>query len=379
MAPTADYYDVLGVARDASADEIKKAYRDLAFKYHPDKNTGDPGAEEKFKEVTEAYEVLSDAEKRAQYNQFGSAAFQGGPQGFHGAQGFGMDDALRTFMNAFGGDSIFEQLFRGASGVGGRPAAQRGRDIRLRLKLTLEEVASGVTKKLKVTRNLRCDECGGSGAKPGTAPTTCQDCGGRGQVARQQNLGVFGAFQSIGPCPSCGGTGEIIGDKCPRCDGLGVTRGSSTVEVEVPAGVATGNFIPIREGGNAGPRSGPSGDLMVLIEEKPHDLFERHGDDIIIELPVSLDVAALGGNLEVPTLEGKARLKIPSGTASGTVLRMRGKGVPHLRGRGGGDELVRVVVWVPRRPSPEEKKLLKKLGELEKRSVPRPRKPKWSH
>jgi molecular chaperone DnaJ len=374
MATSTDYYDVLGVGRDASDDEIKKAYRDLAFKYHPDKNKGDEAAEEKFKEATEAYEVLSDSEKRAQYDQFGKSAFGGGPQGFHGAGGFDMDDALRTFMGAFAGENIFEQLFRGAAG-GGRPAVQRGQDIRVRLKLTLEEIATGVTKKLKVTRNISCETCGGSGAKPGTTPTTCPECHGRGQVARQQNLGMFGAFQSIGPCGRCAGTGQIIEDKCETCDGLGVTRGKSTVEVEVPPGVTTGNFIPLRGAGNAGPRGGVPGDLMVLIEETPHNLFDRHGDHILLELPVSLDVATLGGSVEVPTLDGKAKLKIPAGTASGSTLRMRGKGIPHLRGRGTGDELVHVVVWVPRRPSSEEKKLLKELGRLQSSKVPGPRKP----
>lgn len=373
MASPDDYYEILGVGRDASPDEIKKAYRGLAFKYHPDKNKGDEGAEEKFKEATEAFEVLSDEEKRAQYDQFGKSAFTGGPQGFQGAQGFGMDDALRTFMGAFGGENIFEQLFRGAGG--GRPAVPRGSDIRLRLKLTLEEIATGVTKKLKISRNVSCETCGGSGAKPGTSPSTCPECNGMGQVARQQNLGMFGAFQSVSPCGRCAGTGQIIEDKCETCDGLGVTRGKSTVEVEVPAGVTSGNFIPMRGKGNAGPRGGVPGDLMVLIEEQPHKLFERHGDHILLELPVSLDVAVLGGSVEVPTLDGKAKLKIPGGTASGSMLRMRGKGVPHLRGRGSGDELVHVVVWVPKRPSSEEKKLLKELGKLQSSKVPGPRRP----
>ncbi|MEA3408739.1 MAG: molecular chaperone DnaJ [Candidatus Eisenbacteria bacterium] len=377
MASSDDYYEVLGVGRDASPEEIKKAYRALAFKYHPDKNEGDASAEEKFKEATEAYEVLADEQKRAQYDQFGKSAFGGGHQGFQGAQGFDMDDALRTFMGAFGGENVFEQLFRGARG--GRPAVHRGADLRVRLKLTLEEVASGVTKKLKVTRNVSCETCGGSGAKPGTQPTTCPECQGRGQVARQQNLGMFGAFQSVGPCGRCAGSGQIIEEKCADCDGLGVTRGRSTIEVEVPAGVSTGNFIPMRGAGNAGPRGGVPGDLIVLIEELSHKLFDRHGDHVLIELPVSLDVAALGGSLEVPTLDGKAKLKIAAGTPSGTTLRMRGKGIPHLRGRGAGDELIRVVVWVPKRPSSAEKKLLKDLGKLQSSKVPGPHKPGRGH
>ena len=378
MASSDDYYGVLGVGRDASPDEIKKAYRAQAFKYHPDKNKGDEGAEEKFKQATEAFEVLSDAEKRVQYDQFGKSALGGGPQGFRGAQGFDMDDALRTFMGAFAGENLFEQLFRGGAG-GGRPAVQRGSDIRVRLKLTMEEISQGVKKKLKVSRNVSCEKCGGSGAKPGTKSVTCPECRGRGQVTRQQNLGMFGAFQSVGPCGGCSGTGQIIEEKCESCDGLGVTRGRTTIEIEVPAGVMTGNFIPMRGAGNAGPRNGVDGDLLVVIEELPHELFERHGNHILLELPVSLDVATLGGSVDVPTLGGKAKLKIAAGTASGSTLRMRGKGIPHLHGRGAGDELVHVVVWVPKRPSAEEKRLLKELGKLQSSSVPGPRKPGRPH
>jgi molecular chaperone DnaJ len=251
----------------------------------------------------------------------------------------------------------------------------RGSNIRVRLKLTLEEIASGVTKKIKVSRQVACATCQGSGAKPGTSPTTCADCGGAGQVRTRQSMGFLGQFESISTCPRCAGSGQIIEERCGSCNGSGLTTGSEVVEVNVPAGVTTGNYIPIQGGGNAGPRGGPPGDLMVVIQEIAHSLFERHGDDVLLGLPVSLDVAALGGQLEVPTLNGKARLKIPAGTPSGKVLRMRGKGIPHLRGRGVGDELVRVVVWVPTRPSAEEKKLLKKLGELSRGRVPGPSKP----
>jgi molecular chaperone DnaJ len=248
----------------------------------------------------------------------------------------------------------------------------------VRLKLTLEEIATGVTKKLRISRNVSCEDCGGSGAKAGTSASLCQECGGRGQVARQQSLGMFGAFQSVSQCPRCAGTGQIIEEKCPKCAGLGVTRGTTTVEVKVPPGVTTGNFIPVRGSGDAGPRGGPPGDLIVLSEETPHELLERHDDDVLLELPVSIDVAALGGTTEVPTLGGKARLKVPAGTASGTVLRMRGKGIPHLNRRGSGDQLVSVVVWVPGKPSSEEKKLLKQLGEQARGRVPGPRKPRRS-
>jgi molecular chaperone DnaJ len=369
-----DYYDVLGVSKDASPDEIKKAYRDLAFKHHPDKNPGDAEAEEKFKAATEAFEVLSDADKKAQYDQFGAAGLGAGQQGF-AHPGFDMNDALRTFMNAFGGESIFDELFGGAGVRDGRPARRKGADIRIRLKLTLEEIAEGVKKKIKVSRMVACGECGGSGAKPGTTPTSCTDCGGSGQVVRQQSMGMFGAFQSVSPCPRCAGTGEIIEDRCEKCNGSGLTKGTEVVEVTVPSGVSSGNYIPIEGGGNAGARGGPNGHLIVVINELPHKLFERRADDVLLDLPVSLDVAALGGQVEVPTLNGKARLKIPAGTPSGKVLRMRGKGVKHLRGRGAGDELVRVVVWVPKRPSSEEKDLLKKLGKLSAGKVPGPAKP----
>ncbi|MBD3368359.1 MAG: molecular chaperone DnaJ [Candidatus Eisenbacteria bacterium] len=375
MPGSPDYYEVLGVDRDADADAIKKAYRELAFKYHPDKNPGDEEAEERFKQATEAYEVLSDSEKRAQYDQFGAAGPGPQFQGFQSAQGFDMDDALRTFMNAFGGEGVFDGIFGGAARPR-RRGPERGSDIRIRLKLRLEEIAKGVTKKIKVSRLTTCDTCGGSGAKPGTSPRTCTDCNGAGRVSRQQSMGMFGTFQSVSACPTCGGTGQVIDEKCGSCSGLGVTRGTETVDVHVPEGVTSGNYIPISGAGNAGARGGPPGNLVVVIDELEHELFERVGDDVLVELPVPVDTAALGGSREVPTLSGKARLKIPAGTQSGTTLRMRGKGIPHLRGRGAGDQLVRIVVWVPERPSGEEKKLLKKLGELHTDGVPGPRRPR---
>lgn len=377
MSPNRDYYDILGVERTSSPDEIKKAYRKLAFKYHPDKNPGDDSAREKFKEVTKAFEVLSDKDKRSQYDQFGAAgpAGAGGPTGFN--QGaYDMNDALRAFMQAFEGESIFDSLFGMGGGRAGRGrVSQRGSDIRIRLKLTLEEAAEGAHKKVRVSRLVPCGTCSGSGAKPGTSPKTCPDCRGSGRVRTQQNLGPLGSFQSVMPCRGCGGTGEIIEERCEACSGKGLVRGTEVVEVNVPAGVSTGNYIPMAGGGNAGPRGGPAGDLVVLIQELAHDLFERHEDDILVDQPISVDVAALGGQLEVPTLNGRARLRIPPGTPSGKVFRMRGKGIPHLRGRGAGDELVRVVVWVPSKPGSEEKKLLKRLGELSKNRIPGPMKP----
>jgi molecular chaperone DnaJ len=375
MTAPRDYYEVLGVSRDAPPEEIKKSYRDLAFKYHPDKNPGNKEAEEKFKEATAAYEVLSDPDKRSKYDQFGAAGVSPGAGMHPGAGDFDLNDALRAFMHTFGGESSLDDLFGLGGSRSGRAGAARGSDIRVRLKLTLEEVVTGVSKKIKVSRLIRCDTCGGSGAKSGTKPTQCPACRGRGQVHTQRTVGPFGTFQSISPCASCAGTGQIIKERCAKCDALGVTRGSEVVEVNVPAGVATGNYIPMRGGGNAGPRGGPAGDLVVLIEELPHDVFGRRGDDVATELFVAVDAAALGGDVEAPTLGGKARLRVPPGTQSGTVLRMRGKGIPRLHGRGSGDELVRIVVWVPPRPSAEEKKLLKRLGELSKGRVPPPRRP----
>ena len=379
MPPSRDYYEILGVAREASPEEIKKAYRKLAFENHPDKNAGDAAAEDRFKEATEAYEILSDPDKRQRYDQFGAAGVGAGAAGFeHGA--YDLNDALRAFMHTFQGDGILDGLFGLGGGVrGGHRGPRRGSDIRIRLKLTLEEVAGGVSKKVKVSRFVTCKTCGGSGAKPGTQPVACSDCRGAGQVRTQQSMGIFGAFESISTCPRCAGSGQIIEERCASCSGKGLAKESEVVEVNVPAGVASGNYIPIRGAGNAGLRGGPAGDLIVVMEEKPHRLFERHADDVLIDLPVPIHVAALGGQLEVPTLNGKARLKVPAGTPSGTVLRMRGKGVPHVRGRGSGDELVRVVVWVPKRPGAEEKELLSRLGELSKDRIPGPTKPGLKH
>jgi len=326
MAAPRDYYEVLGVPRDASPEQVKKAYRDLAFRYHPDKNPGNKEAEERFKEATAAYEVLSDPEKRSRYDQLGPAGFQPGAGAAQGAEGFDLNDALRAFMHTFGGESSFEDLF----GLGGRPQGRagpaRGNDIRVRLRLTLEEVASGVRKKIKVQRLVRCATCGGTGAKPGTKPTECPDCHGRGQVRTQRSMGMFGTFQSISTCPKCSGTGQVIKDRCASCDALGVTRGTEVVEVSVPAGVTTGNYIPVRGGGNAGPRGGPAGDLVVLIDEVPHEVFDRHGDDIVTELPIPVDAAALG-RMNLPGCIVQGPLAVDN-AVSAEAARAKGIGGP---------------------------------------------------
>jgi molecular chaperone DnaJ len=351
-----DFYEVLSVSRDAHEDEIKKAYRKIAFQNHPDRNPGDEQAEQRFKEATEAYEVLRDADKRAKYDQFGHAAV-GGAAGAPGARdfsGFDLADALRAFMRDFGGDmGGFEDLF----GRAGRRGPQRGDDLRVRLKLTLEEVATGVEKKIRVRHLKTCTTCAGKGGK---GEETCTRCKGSGQLRSVQHS-IFGQFVNVTTCPTCEGDGQTIRERCGTCKGEGRVSQTETIAVKVPAGVATGNFIPLRGMGDAGPRGGPSGDLVVFIEEKPHDLFERDGLDLHVEVPVSFPVAALGGTVEIPTLDGSTKsVKIPAGTQTGRVVKARDKGLPGVRG-GQGDLLARLTVWVPTKLSGDEKKLLEKL------------------
>ncbi len=351
-----DYYEILGVAKDASEEEIKKAYRKLALKYHPDKNPGDKEAEEKFKEATEAYEVLRDPQKRAQYDRFGHSGLKGGFQGFD-FQGFDLSDALRAFMRDFS-DFGFGDLFgeRRAS----RQRARRGSDLQVKLKLSLEEIATGVEKTIRLKRFQRCSACGGTGGRMRTCPT----CQGRGEVRRVSH-GIFGQFVNVSTCPTCGGEGRVIDQACSVCGGEGRIKASSTVTVKVPAGVTTGNYIPIKGGGDIGLRGGPPGDLIVLIEEKEHPHFQRQGDDILLELPISIPQAVLGDQVRIPTLEGSVNLKIPGGSQSGMVLRLRGKGLPHLHGYGRGDLLVKIMVWIPTHLGPEERALFQKLSQME--------------
>jgi molecular chaperone DnaJ len=353
-----DYYEVLGVARGASEDEIKKAYRKIAFAQHPDRNPGNPEAEKKFKEATEAYEVLRDPEQRARYDRFGhqeSAA--AGPQGYD-FSGFDLADALRAFMRDFGGDAGgFAEAF------GGRPTRgpARGDDLQVRIKLTLEEIASGVEKKIRVKHLRTCTTCSGRG---GTGESECPQCKGRGQV-RQVQQTVFGQFVNVAACPRCRGEGRVVRDRCKTCGGEGVVTETNTLSVKVPAGVANGNFIPLRGMGDAGPRGGPAGDLIVVIEEKPHAVFERDGSDLNFELPVSLSTAVLGGRVETPALVGASlSVDVPAGSQSGHVVRVRGRGLPSLRG-GHGDALAHIRVWIPARVSGAERKLLEELGRSE--------------
>lgn len=356
-----DFYEILGISRNADATEIKKAYRKLALQYHPDKNPGDKQAEEKFKQVSEAYEVLKDPEKRRRYDQFGQSGLKGGFEGFGGFE-FDLGDALRTFRAAAGFG--FGDFFGTSSQVRSQRTRIRGSDLQIRLELTLEEIATGVTKKIKLKRHVKCETCDGSGLKRGSSPDVCPLCRGTGEI-RQASRTIFGQFINIKTCSECGGEGKVIKDPCTSCYGDGRVKTESTISVNIPAGIATGNYITLRGEGHSGPRGGPAGDAIIIIEEKEHSDFERHGDDILYDLYLSFSQVALGDEVEVPTLDGKARLSIASGTQSGKILRMRGKGIPHLNHHGKGDQLVRVLVWTPTKLSEQEEKLFYQLAECD--------------
>ncbi len=355
-----DYYETLGVSRNATQEEIKKAYRKMAMQYHPDKNPGNKEAEEKFKDAAEAYEVLRDAEKRQRYDQFGHAGLKGGFGGFGGFE-FDLADALRTFMS--GGFGGFADIF-GMGDSRGRSAQKRGADLQLRVKLSLEEIAKGVTKKIKLKRHVRCEQCNGSGSHPDSQPTTCPQCHGRGQV-KEISQSLFGQFVNISTCSRCSGSGKIITRPCHECSGSGRVRSTVAIDVEIPAGVTSGNYITLRNQGDVGPEGGPPGDAIVLIEEQEHEYFERHGDDILYELPLSFIQAALGDSVEIPSLNGRVELEIDAGTQAGKILRMRNKGIPHLNGHGRGDQLIRVSIWTPTKLTAQERSLLRKLKEAD--------------
>ena len=360
MAEKRDYYEVLGVQKNANADEIKKAYRKAAIKYHPDKNPGDKEAEEKFKEAAEAYDVLSNEEKRARYDKFGHAGMSGagGAGGFGGfGGGFSMDDIFSQFGDIFGGH------FGGFGGSrGGGRSVNRGSDIRVRIKLTLAEIAEGTTKKIKVNKDVVCDKCGGSGAKDASSYSTCTTCNGTGYVVTVQNT-FFGRMQSQSQCPNCHGDGKIITDKCSHCGGEGCVRDSEVIEIKVPAGVGEGMALTVSGKGNAARRGGINGDLIVVIEEERDPELVRDGNNLIHNLNITVVTAILGGEVEVPTIEGKAKIKIAPGTHSGKVLRLRGKGLPDVNGYGRGDILVVVDITIPTSLTSEEKELVKKLAD----------------
>jgi molecular chaperone DnaJ len=357
-----DYYEILGVARDADGEAVKKAYRKLALQYHPDRNGGDKEAEEKFKEATEAYEVLRDAEKRASYDRYGHAAARGAGAGFGGGfQGFGFEDALNVFMRDFGGFGGMDDLFGGGRRRGG---VQRGKDLRIKLDMTLAEVATGVKKTLKMKVLEPCSTCSGTGSADASAPAVCDTCKGQGQIRRVQRS-VFGQFVSASVCPTCQGEGKVIRSPCKVCHGDGRERADRTVEVEIPAGVSSDNYLTLRGQGNVGPRGGPRGDVIVVIEVEDDARFLREGSDLVYDLGISFSQAALGAEVEVPTVYGSEQVRIPAGTQGGEVLTLRGKGLPSLQGGGRGDQHVRVHVWTPTSLTPEQHELFKRLAEME--------------
>lgn len=359
-----DFYEILGVGKSASNDEIKSAYRKLAMKYHPDKNPGDKDAEEKFKEAAEAYEALTDPNKRARYDRFGHEGMRG--TDFHGFDNVNdIFSAFSDIFGGFGGGSIFDNLFGGSSRTQysrrQRTPGIQGSDLKITLRLTLEEIAEGIEKTLKVKRYQACTNCGGSGAKAGSHSIECSACHGSGEI-RQVSRSMFGQFINVSVCPTCGGEGRVIKDKCPYCQGEGRIKGEATIKVDIPAGVSTGNYIPLRGQGNAGVRGGQTGDLIVLIEELPHKYFIRDEDNIIYDLTISITDAVLGTEIDVPILDGSAKLKIEPGTQSGKVLRMREKGIRHLNHHGRGDELIRLTIYIPNKLNSKEKELFKELS-----------------
>ena len=357
-----DYYEVLGVAKDASESEIKSAYRKMAMANHPDRNPDDAEAEARFKEAADAYGVLSDVNKKARYDQYGHAGVGNGPGGPGGAQGFNdMNDIFSAFGDIFG-SSVFGDMFGGGQQQRRRRGqGEAGSDLRVRMPLTLEEIAKGVDKTFKINHYVSCNSCDGKGAEKGTKMDACSACEGTGEI-RNVSRSVFGQFINVAPCANCSGTGEILVSPCMACHGEGRKQEESTVTVTIPAGVHTGNYLTVTGSGNAGRRGGRAGDAIVVVEEQEHEYFERHDDDVYTDVVVDFPTAAMGGEVEINTLEGASVLKIDAGTQPGTNLRMKDKGIPHLNARGKGDQIVRFNVYIPESLSSDEKKILKGLS-----------------
>lgn len=359
-----DYYQILDVERTASEDEIKRAYKKMAIKYHPDRNPGDKEAEEKFKQAAEAYDVLRDPEKRSRYDQFGKAGVNGGAGGFGGfnGQGMNMDDIFSMFGDIFGG----RHGFGGFNSAENQTRQYRGSDLRLKVKVNLNDVMNGVTKKFKVRKDIICDECKGSGCEKGTSPETCSTCNGRGYVIRTQRS-IFGMMQTQQPCPTCNGEGTIIKHKCHKCHGEGVVSGEEIIEAKIPAGVADGMMVNVPGKGNAAKHNGIPGDIQILIEEEPSKIFIRDENDLIYNLLLTVPQAVLGDDIEIPTVDGKVKIKIAPGTQPGKVLRLRGKGIPAIQGYGygKGDLVINISVYIPEKINDKERKLFEEIRNSE--------------
>jgi molecular chaperone DnaJ len=363
MSSKRDFYEILGVSKSANADEIKKAYRKVAMQFHPDRNPGNKEAEEKFKEAAEAYEVLSDADKKSQYDRYGHAGVSGngGRGGFSGGHGMNMDDIFSQFGDVFGED-MFGGLFGGQrrGGGGGRARGIRGSNLRVRIKLNYEEIAKGANKTIKVKKHVVCNSCTGSGAKDKNSVQTCGTCGGSGQVRRVQNT-FLGQMQTVTTCPACAGEGTTIANKCTNCKGEGRVYGEENITIDIPAGVQEGMQLNVSGKGNMGERGGSAGDLIVLIEEEAHPQLHRDGLNVAYDLHISIPDAVFGIQAEVPTIDGRAKIKIPPGTQSGKIFRLKGKGFPAVQSYEKGDQLIYVNVWTPQHLSSEEKAMMEKM------------------
>ena len=361
-----DYYEILGVSKSSTAEEIKKSYRKVAMQFHPDRNPGDKEAEEKFKEAAEAYEVLSDVDKKAKYDRYGHQAFGPGTSGGGGFHASNMEDIFSQFGDIFG-DDVFGSFFgggggrRGGGGGGRRATGQRGSNLRIKVKLSYEEIAKGVTKTVKVKKHVVCSTCSGSGAKDKGSVQNCGTCGGSGQVRRVQNT-FLGQMQTVTTCPTCNGEGTTVTAKCGACKGEGRVYGEETIAIEIPAGVQEGMQLSMGGKGNAGERGGAPGDLIIQIDEEPHAELQRDGLNVAFDLHLTFPDAVFGTSVEVPTIDGRAKIKIPAGTQSGKIFRLKGKGFPEVQGYGRGDQLVHVNVWTPQAVSGEEKDILEKLN-----------------
>lgn len=360
-----DYYEVLGVSKGADDSAIRQAYKKLAMQHHPDRNPGDKTAEEKFKEAAEAYEVLSDKDKRAQYDRFGHAGVSG-QGGFGGQGGMTMDDIFEHFGDIFGemGGSPFDSFFGGSrTRKSGASRGQRGTNLRIKVTLSLEEIATGATKKIRVNKHVACDACHGSGAKDSGSVQTCGTCRGSGYVRQIRNT-FLGQMQTTTACPTCAGRGQVITANCPKCKGEGRIFGEETIDLEIPAGVAEGMQLSMSGKGNAGMNGGPNGDLIISISEKKHDHFQRDGQNLIYDLYLNFADAAIGTSVDVPTIDGTVKIKVPPGTQSGKIFRLKDKGLPALQGYGKGDQLIHVNVWTPKKLNDEERRMLEKIREM---------------